>query len=176
MGFVFLVGGARSGKSHLASRLADDSGRAVTYVATATAGDAEMEERIRSHRSTRPPDWSTVEEPLELLAAVRTSPPESFLVIDCLTLWVTNLMGAGRTPGEIRALAASVAHELGGRRGVVVSNEVGLGIVPLNELARAFRDTLGAVNAAFAERAERSFLMVAGRALELSSTQGLQPR
>ena len=176
MGFVLVLGGARSGKSNLANRLGGDSGRSVTYIATATAGDAEMEERIRSHRRTRSPRWKTVEEPIDLLAAVRATAPESFLVVDCLTLWVTNMLLAGRTSEEVRAVAISVAGELADRSAVVVSNEVGLGIVPANELSRTFRDTLGVVNAEFAELAERSVLMVAGRAVELSSSLGITPR
>ena len=170
MGYLLVLGGARSGKSDLAHRLAVESARGVTFVATATPGDEEMAQRIADHRTSRPPDWSTVEAPLELDAAIRAAPDGDFLIVDCLTLWVANLLGAGRTAGEIRALAERVAGEMAGRRGVVVSNEVGLGIVPANELARAFRDVLGAVNIVFAECSERSVLMVAGRMLELKAT------
>jgi adenosylcobyric acid synthase len=168
MGFVLLLGGARSGKSALAARLALESGRPVTVVATATAGDEEMAGRIRRHRDSRPPSWKTVEEPIDVLGAIHGSPPGDFLVVDCLTLWVTNLLGAGHLPGEFAGLADPVVRELSGRRGVVVTNEVGMGIVPANELARSFRDLLGFVNTRFAEGAERAVLMVAGRAVELS--------
>jgi len=168
MGFVFILGGARSGKSDLAYRLGRESGRAVTCIATATAEDAEMAARIERHRMARPQAWSTVEEPLDLKAAVQATAGDSFLIIDCLTLWVSNLLGAGRDGEEICTLASAVAAELSQREGVAVSNEVGLGIVPASELARSFRDTLGRVNVAFAERAERSLLLVAGRALELA--------
>jgi adenosylcobyric acid synthase len=168
MGFVFILGGARSGKSDLAYRLARESGRAVTCIATATGDDAEMAARIERHRTARPEAWSTVEEPLELKAAIQQADDGSFLVVDCLTLWASNLLGAGRDPEEICAIASAVAAELAHRDAVVVSNEVGLGIVPANELARTFRDTLGRVNVVFAERAERSVLLVAGRALELA--------
>jgi adenosyl cobinamide kinase/adenosyl cobinamide phosphate guanylyltransferase len=168
MGFTLILGGARSGKSDKAMRLAEESGRAVTFIATATAGDAEMDERIRRHRDQRPERWSTVEEPLDLLAAIASADRDDFLVIDCLTLWVSNLIGAGRTSEAIRSLAERVAGELASRRGAVVSNEVGLGIVPANDLARVFRDALGTVNAVFAQCAERSVLMVAGRSLELT--------
>ena len=170
MGYVLLLGGARSGKSSLACRLAAESGLDVTCIATATAEDAEMAARIARHREDRPAAWTTVEEPLEVLSAVRgASSRDHFLVVDCLTLWVSNLLGAGRTPPEIAVLASDVARELASRRGVVVTNEVGLGIVPVSELGRTFRDVLGAVNATFAESAERSLLMVAGRVLELAA-------
>ena len=169
MGFLLLLGGARSGKSSLAYRLASESGRGVTCVATATAEDAEMAERIARHREERSAAWTTVEEPLDLVGAVRSADREHFLVLDCLTLWVSNLLGAGRSPDEVASVAAEASRELSQRRGVVVTNEVGLGIVPANELARTFRDVLGVVNATFAEQAERSLLMVAGRALELAS-------
>ncbi|HSS60493.1 MAG TPA: bifunctional adenosylcobinamide kinase/adenosylcobinamide-phosphate guanylyltransferase [Candidatus Limnocylindrales bacterium] len=168
MGFVFVVGGARSGKSDRAQRLAIESTLPVTFIATGTAGDAEMEERIRRHRSARPHDWSTIEEPIDLQAAIEATSPIHFLIVDCLTLWVSNLLGAGWRPDEIEAAARSAAAALAGRTGVVVSNEVGLGIVPANELGRTFRDVLGAVNAHFSACADRSVLMVAGRAIELT--------
>jgi adenosyl cobinamide kinase/adenosyl cobinamide phosphate guanylyltransferase len=167
MGFVFVTGGARSGKSELAVRLGREAGTSVTFIATATAGDGEMEERIRRHRSARPVEWSTVEAPLALLPAIEGASADHFLIVDCLTLWVSNLLGAGQSADAIHGLAGSAAVELARRRGVVVTNEVGLGIVPANELARTFRDVLGAVNTTFAEHSERSVLMVAGRALEL---------
>ena len=170
MGYLLVLGGARSGKSDLAHRLAVDSARQVTFVATATPGDEEMAQRIADHRTARPPDWSTVEAPLHLEEAIRAAPDGDFLIVDCLTLWVANLLGAGKTAGEIRTLAARAAESMADRSGVVVSNEVGLGIVPANELARAFRDVLGGVNSVFAKCSERSVLMVAGRTLELKST------
>ena len=167
MGFVLLLGGARSGKSDLACRLAAESGRDVTVIATATAGDPEMAARIDRHRGSRPAHWHTIEEPLDVAAAVTSCAVTRLLVVDCLTLWVSNLLGAGCSADGVIERAVSLAGELVGRSGVVVSNEVGLGIVPANEMTRAYRDTLGIVNAEFAARAERAVLMVAGRALEL---------
>ncbi len=167
MGFLLVLGGARSGKSSLADRLGRESAATVTFIATATAGDAEMAERIRQHRESRPGEWSTVEAPIDLLAAVEATPADDFVIVDCLTLWVANLLESGTGAAEIWQLAREVASEFALRRGIVVTNEVGLGIVPANALARAFRDTLGAVNSIFVERAERSVLMVAGRVLEL---------
>lgn len=168
MGFVLLLGGARSGKSALAMRLALESKLPVTVIATATAGDDEMAGRIRRHRESRPSAWKTVEEPIDLLGAIRSSAPGDFLVVDCLTLWVTNVLGAGHELVDFGRLVEPIVGELRGRRGVVVSNEVGMGIVPVNELARRFRDVLGFVNTRFAEGAERAVLMVAGHALELT--------
>ena len=168
MGFVLVLGGARSGKSAFANRLGLQSGRAVTFIATATAEDEEMMERIARHRAERPSSWTTVEAPLELRDAIAARPADDFLIVDCLTLWVSNLLGASRLPDDIRDSCDAAAEEMATRDGVVVTNEVGLGIVPANPLARTFRDTLGRVNAAFAMRAERSLLMVAGRSLELA--------
>ncbi len=169
MGFVLVLGGARSGKSDLARRLALESSRPVTFVATAAAGDQEMAERIARHRDERPVGWTTVEEPIELLETIRSAAVSDFVVVDCLTVWVSNLLGvAGCEGGEVRSLAEAVADAMSSRDGVVVSNEVGLGIVPANALARTFRDTLGMVNSSFARRAERSVLLVAGRALDLA--------
>jgi adenosyl cobinamide kinase/adenosyl cobinamide phosphate guanylyltransferase len=170
MGFVLLLGGARSGKSSLAVRLAADSGAPVTFIATAAPGDAEMADRIRAHREERPASWTTIDAPIDLLAASTTATPDAFLVVDCLTLWVSNLLGEGVRADEVKLAAGRVAESMARRRGVVVSNEVGLGIVPANDLARAFRDVLGSGNALFAERAERALFLVAGRAIELSTT------
>lgn len=167
MATVLLLGGARSGKSALAVRLAADSGAQVTFIATAVAGDEEMAERIRMHRDSRPAAWKTVEAPVDLVGAIRSAAGDDFLVIDCLTLWVSNLIGMGAGAVEIAAAAEELVGELQGRDCVVVTNEVGLGIVPVNELARSFRDVLGAVNAQLAESAGRAVLMVAGRALDL---------
>jgi adenosyl cobinamide kinase/adenosyl cobinamide phosphate guanylyltransferase len=168
MGFVLLLGGARSGKSDRAARLAIESGMHVSFIATATAGDDEMTERISRHRSARRAEWSTVEAPLDLLTAVTATPSDRFVVVDCLTLWVSNLLGAGVSAEEVLARAEKAALMLAARPAVVVSNEVGLGIVPANALTRTFRDVLGGVNAVFARHAERSMLMVAGRTLELT--------
>lgn len=166
MGYLLLLGGARSGKSTRAVQAAVESGLPVTFIATAEALDAEMASRIQQHRSTRPGDWSVVEEPTDLVGAISRS--GGFVVVDCLTLWVSNLLGAGRESSDVLALAERAAALLAERDGVVVSNEVGLGIVPAKELARTFRDVLGSVNAVFAGCASRSLFMVAGRALELT--------
>ena len=177
MGYVLLIGGARSGKSKLAVHLGKEAGAPVTFVATASAGDDEMAVRIARHRENRPGDWRTVETQVDLLGAVTAGAPDDYLIVDCLTLWVSNLLGVGRAAADIEIEARAIAAELSVRTGVVVTNEVGLGIVPMNELSRTYRDVLGAVNALFAERAERSFFMAAGRAVELGSAEAvLKPR
>ena len=169
MGYVLLLGGARSGKSALAVRIAARWGGPVTFVATGEAGDDEMRDRIERHRAERPAAWRTVEEPVALLDAVNAAPPGDLLVVDCLTLWVSNLLLRGSIAG-----ADEVAAALAGRSGpgVVVSNEVGMGIVPDHPLGRAYRDALGSANVAFAARAERAALLVAGRLLELGPAAG----
>ena len=169
MAFTFLVGGARSGKSAIAIRLASAFDGPVVVVATAEARDEDMAERIRAHREARPAAWETVEAPVDLLAAIEDVDGGAFVVLDCLTLWVSNALEAGPAEDGIEAEAGKLASTLAERAtpSVVVSNEVGLGIVPANELARRYRDVLGRVNAAFAAEASRSFLVVAGRGLPL---------
>lgn len=171
--FTLLVGGARSGKSTAAERLASRSGAAVVFVATATAGDGEMANRIAAHRRARPGGWRTIEEPVDVLDRIAGVEPEAFVVIDCLTLWVSNLWEAGTSDEDVLAFAAELAAALADRPGnaAVVSNEVGGGIVPDNALARRYRDLLGSVNTVFAGRSERSLLMVAGRAVALEALE-----
>jgi adenosylcobinamide kinase / adenosylcobinamide-phosphate guanylyltransferase len=159
---VLLIGGARSGKSRLAVELAQAAGTAVTFVATGWAGDDEMAERIARHRAERPPEWSTVEEPRELARALRDVPAGETAIVDCLSLWVANLDGDG-APDEAAEIAAR-------REGltIAVTNEVGLGIVPDNAMAREYRDELGRVNAHWAALADEAWLVVAGKRLRLS--------
>jgi adenosyl cobinamide kinase/adenosyl cobinamide phosphate guanylyltransferase len=169
MGLSVLLGGARSGKSELSSWLASESGRPVVVIVTGEGRDEEMTERIRRHRAARPSSWETVETPRAVAEAVRELEPDAFAVLDCLTLWVSNVIEAGLRDDEIVDEAREIATALARRDApsVVVTNEVGLGIVPMNELARRYRDTLGQVNTAFVSEAERAFLVVAGRALPL---------
>jgi adenosyl cobinamide kinase/adenosyl cobinamide phosphate guanylyltransferase len=169
MAMTLLLGGARSGKSELSTRMAGSSDRPVVVVATAEGRDEEMAERIRRHRAARPSSWTTVEEPLALASAARALRADAFVVLDCLSLWVSNAMEAGVPEDDIVAEARAVAATLAEREppSVVVSNEVGLGIVPVNELARRYRDVLGRVNVAFADRSTEAYFMVAGRALPL---------
>jgi adenosyl cobinamide kinase/adenosyl cobinamide phosphate guanylyltransferase len=163
---VVLLGGARSGKSALAVCLAAERGAPVTFVATAQAGDEEMAERIRLHRQGRPADWSTIEEPVDVVAAIERAPAADTLVVDCLSLWVANVL---EDVDDVEERARTAAAASAARPGltVAVSNEVGLGIVPATPLGRRYRDVLGRVNTIWADVADEALLVVAGRALRL---------
>ena len=165
-GLTLVLGGARSGKSRHAESLVRAAGPGPwAYIATAEAYDDEMRARIAQHRADRdatgPGGWRTVEAPLDLAGAIQALPLDRPLLVDCLTLWLTNLM-----LGEHDRAAAVAALEsaLAARRGlsVLVANEVGLGIVPENALARAFRDEAGRLNQRLASRADRVLFIVAG--------------
>ena len=183
-----IIGGARSGKSALAEARARESGAAgmrVVYLATARGGDQEMTRRIAHHRARRPGHWPCVEAPLQLAAALRRhAAAEACLLVDCLTLWLSNLFFAGQaaTQAEVGAtidcplLEAEVAELTGllptlPGRVILVSNEVGWGIVPDNGLARAFADEQGRLNQRVAAACGRVTLVAAGLPLELK----LQP-
>ncbi len=169
MTLTLLLGGARSGKSSLAvemGRRRAAAGQAVVVIATAPAVDADMAARIAAHRAGRP-DWPTIEEPLDLAGALRSVPPGAFAIVDCLTLWVSNLMWRGDDDASIESLAGEVADVALRVDCAVVSNEVGLGVHPETDLGRRYRDLLGRVNACWASRSQRSLLLVAGRALPL---------
>jgi adenosylcobinamide kinase / adenosylcobinamide-phosphate guanylyltransferase len=168
MALVLLIGGARSGKTDLAVRMASEQGAPVTVIATGEAGDAEMAERIERHRRERPESWRTIEEPQRLREAIGQVPDDHCLIIDCLTLWVANELartGDAETLEQGREAAVTAAGR--GGQTIAVTNEVGLGIVPDNPVGRSYRDLLGRVNAAWAERADHAYLLVAGRRLEL---------
>jgi adenosylcobinamide kinase/adenosylcobinamide-phosphate guanylyltransferase len=175
MALTLLLGGARSGKSALAQRLAGRWDGPVTVVATGQARDAEMAERIARHRAARPAGWETVEEPLELEAALAACDRDACVVVDCLTLWVSNLLERGLTDAEVEGRARTAAAVAAARfaRTVAVSNEVGSGIVPAEPLARRYRDLLGQVNAAWAAAADQALLLVAGRAVVLADPRDL---
>lgn len=158
MTLVVYVGGARSGKSRLAAERASSPGTPVVFVATGEAGDDEMAERIARHRAERPSDWQTVEEPLELARVLHEAPADATVVVDCLSLWVAN---GGGDAAAIEAAAARTALT------IAVTNEVGLGIVPANALAREYRDELGRVNAAWVAAADEAYFVVAGMTLRL---------
>jgi adenosylcobinamide kinase/adenosylcobinamide-phosphate guanylyltransferase len=170
MALTLLLGGARSGKSAMAQRLAGRWDGPVTVVVTGEARDAEMAERVRRHRAARPAGWRTVEEPLELEAALAGVPEDACALVDCLTLWVSNLLGKGLTDEQVTERARSAAAAAAARAAptVAVSNEVGAGIVPADALSRRYRDLLGQVNAIWAGAAERSLLLVAGRVVALA--------
>jgi len=157
---TFVLGGARSGKSAYAEALVEAAALQAIYLAAATAGDEEMRARIAAHRARRGARWTTIEEPLELPAVLRGEPRRPVLV-ECLTLWLANLMAAGRRPdSETAALLAAL--EEGAGPVVLVANEVGLGIVPDNALARRFRDAAGILNQMIARVADEVEFVVAG--------------
>jgi adenosylcobinamide kinase/adenosylcobinamide-phosphate guanylyltransferase len=180
---ILLLGGARSGKSTLAEQLAQElapDGR-VLYVATAQAGDDEMRERIVAHRSRRPAEWRTLEEPLRLAERLNASAGDARVVLlDCATLWVTNLLldSCGASEDVPPSVESSIlvstagllaAYNRGTATFIVVSNEVGLGLVPPYPLGRAYRDVLGRVNQRLAAAADEVYLLVAGLPIELKA-------
>lgn len=175
MSLVLLLGGARSGKSALAVELARRSDRDVVFVATAEAGDDEMRVRIARHRAERPEHWKTVETPTDVGGALEAAAVDDCLVIDCLSLWVANLLESGASAAEIEACAAANATAAAARAGptIAVTNEVGLGIVPPTPLGRCYRDLMGRVNTVWARAADDALFVVAGRVLPLAEPLGL---
>jgi adenosyl cobinamide kinase/adenosyl cobinamide phosphate guanylyltransferase len=147
----------------------------VTLIATAEGRDEEMRDRILQHQRSRPDHWRVVEEPIDLVAALEGVHSDSLVIVDCLTLWVSNLVELGLDDSEIQDRARRAAAVACARRPttVVVSNEVGSGIVPLNELARRYRDLLGRVNALWADAADRVLLAVAGGVVPVMPARAL---
>ncbi|WP_374526656.1 bifunctional adenosylcobinamide kinase/adenosylcobinamide-phosphate guanylyltransferase [Sphingopyxis sp.] len=157
-----ILGGARSGKSRHAQAIAEAFDGALVFIATGEAHDAEMAARIDRHRADRGARWRTVEAPLALAEAIRrSSASDHLLLIDCLTLWTSNLMHAGRNVAETTAGLIAALRAVPGPA-ILVANEVGLGIVPDNALARAFRDAAGQMNQAVAAAADRVTFVAAG--------------
>jgi adenosylcobinamide kinase/adenosylcobinamide-phosphate guanylyltransferase len=167
---TFLLGGARSGKSSLAVTLVREWAGPVAFIATGEPRDGEMVERIEAHRGQRPAHWETIDAPLDVRGALECVPEDAAVLLDCLSLWVANLLERGDQAEEIEAESAAVSALAAGRPSltVAVSNEVGLGVVPVTELGRLYRDVLGRVNARWAAEAEHAALVVAGRSLPLS--------
>jgi adenosylcobinamide kinase / adenosylcobinamide-phosphate guanylyltransferase len=170
---TLVLGGARSGKSAFAERLMQGCGRRLVYLATATPGDDEMRTRIAHHRTRRGDGWRTVEEPLELAQTLaRESAADSAVLVDCLTLWLSNIMHAGREiETETRQLAEWLRHAQ--NPVVLVSNEIGLGLVPETPLGRRFRDAQGRLNQAVAAAVANVVFVAAGLPLRLKG-QSLQ--
>jgi adenosylcobinamide kinase/adenosylcobinamide-phosphate guanylyltransferase len=177
---TLVLGGARSGKSGYAERLAIESGKEVVYIATATASDTEMAARIRHHRAGRPTEWITVEEPLALgNQLLRWSSPERLILVDCLTLWLGNLLfSSGEQFPEVGVIPLpALFHEQQDMLAsaltrcssdvVLVSNEVGMGILPVGAISRCFMDEQGRLNQAMAALCDRAILVTAGLPLVL---------
>lgn len=161
---TLVLGGARSGKSVYAEKLVENSGKPLIYIATGEALDDEMHQRIAGHQARRGEGWKTVEAPLHVCPALSLAAPGSVVLVDCVTLWVSNLMAADcDVEAEVRKLCQlldSLTSDV-----VIVSNEVGLGIVPENALARRFRDEAGRANQMIAEACDRVVFVAAGQAL-----------
>jgi adenosylcobinamide kinase/adenosylcobinamide-phosphate guanylyltransferase len=161
---TLILGGVRSGKSRYAEEVARRSGASVTVIVTATAGDEEMAARIAAHRARRPAEWRLLEAPLELGRAIaQASTPETVVIVDCLTLWLSNVLALndaealGREREALREALAPASGPI-----LLVSNEVGLGIVPVNELARRFIDEAGLLHQQLAQLCDQVVWMVAG--------------
>lgn len=163
---TLVLGGARSGKSRHAEALVEALPAPWTYIATAQAYDEEMRARIAEHRARRSPDWRTIDAPVALPEAIRNAPAGQPILVDCLTLWLTNLLLAERdiaiATGELIAACREASAPV-----VLVSNEVGLGIVPDNALARRFRDEAGRLHQRLAGEAGRVAFMVAGLPMQV---------
>ncbi|HUI18636.1 MAG TPA: bifunctional adenosylcobinamide kinase/adenosylcobinamide-phosphate guanylyltransferase [Alphaproteobacteria bacterium] len=166
---TLVLGGAASGKSRYAEALVERAAVRPIYIATAEARDPEMAERIRLHRARRGARWRTLEMPLELVPALAAhAGPDAGVLVDCLTLWLSNLLDAGRDADAAAAALLAALPALGGPV-VFVANEVGLGIVPENALARRFRDAAGRLNAGLAAAADAVAFMAAGLPLHLKT-------
>lgn len=171
---VVILGGTRSGKSRLGRERATalSAGGPVTYVATALRGDPELDERIALHRRDRPAGWATVEPGRDLVAAIGSIEPATTILLDGLTLWVSLLLDRDRPPdvlaivdGPIADLRAALAAHTG--PAIVVSDEIGLGLVPMDPIGRAFRDILGIAHQRLVDDADEAWFTVAGRAIRL---------
>ena len=184
---ILVIGGARSGKTTYAQHLAHDmAGDKVLYVATAEAKDEEMQERITAHRDSRPAVWRTLEAPLQVGAAISSHlAAEPVVVVDCLTLLVTNaILACGEEPDARQAEAAAraeidallAAQRQSGATFIIVSNEVGQGLVPPYPLGRVYRDVLGMANQAVAAQAARVYWMVAGIPVDIRALQAATVR
>ena len=172
-GFTFLLGGARSGKSDLAVKLGKAWDGDVTLLATAEAGDDDMANRIERHQAERPLDWGLIEAPLLSAGDVADLNPGALLIIDCITLLVSNLMHADRSASQVDEHASVLSHALVSRSAptIVISNEVGLSVHPTSELGRTYRDVLGRYNKRLADRAQTTLFVAAGRVTPLHALE-----
>jgi adenosylcobinamide kinase/adenosylcobinamide-phosphate guanylyltransferase len=167
---IFVTGGVRSGKSGFAAGLAQKSGKNVVFIATCVPQDDEMKHRVKLHVIARPKHWKTIEEPMSLSGALYKVPPKTdAVIVDCLTLLISNLLISGKNEKKI-LLEIKKAIDLSKKKSfklIVISNEVGMGIVPENELARDFRDISGKVNQLASGASDEAYMMVAGIPMRL---------
>ena len=175
IGKMLVLGGVRSGKSRYAEELARGQARAVTLIATAEARDEEMAARIEAHRRHRDARWRVIEEPVALAAALHTAlSPESLVIVDCLTVWLSNLL-CGNDAHAARRETQALLDALSSLAGdcILISNEVGFGIIPANALARRFGDEAGVLHQRIARQCDRVVLMVAGLPLTVKESRHL---
>lgn len=181
---IFILGGGRSGKSRFAVHLAKKYGGKVSFIATCLALDKEMKERIMLHKKSRPPHWETFEEPMDVSSVLKqigaqsqeasqthSRPLGDVIIIDCLTLLVSNLLLKGHSESDIENEVGKILAVLSKIKGraIIVSNEVGLGIVPANKLSRDFRDIAGKINQFVAENSDEVIFMVSGLPLKIKN-------
>ncbi len=167
---IFITGGARSGKSRFAERVAESFGAPLGYVATGMVGDSEMAERIRRHRLRRGEKWQTLEEPYDVAGVIRGNDGRfRAMLLDCVTLWLTNLLLHCDDPTKVRAEVQALAEMIPALTTpvIIVANEVGMGIVPENALARTFRDLAGEANEILAVAADEAYVVFSGLPLKL---------
>lgn len=166
-----VIGGARSGKSSYAESVAKQSGKAVIYIATAEVGDQEMAQRIEKHKAQRPQEWQVIEEPLQLATVLKQySREDNCLLVDCLTLWLSNCLfkGTGTSWQTYKSELLATLESLSGQV-ILVTNEVGCGIVPMGEVSRRYVDEAGWLHQAIAAQAEKVTLVTAGLPMSLKS-------
>jgi adenosylcobinamide kinase/adenosylcobinamide-phosphate guanylyltransferase len=176
---ILVIGGARSGKSGFAQTLAQGRKGRTVFIATAQAGDDEMKLRIEKHRRERPAGWQTIEEPCRLLQALeRCEGTCEVVLIDCIGIWISNLLLTDAAEGDIlKEVGAVLARcRTSGACVIMVSNETGMGIVPDNRLSRLFRDVLGKANQELARAADEVYFLVAGIPLQIKGTSALPCR
>lgn len=167
---ILLTGGARSGKSRLAVRSLAEREVGVVYIATGLESDEEMARRIAEHRRERPPSWTLIEEPTDLEGGLAAAGDAAAVIVDCLTLWLSHLMES-HSDEEIRALSEGASRAAADRQAetIVITNEVGAGLVPMDKLGRRFRDLQGELNQMWVHRSDVAYLVVAGRAIPLTA-------
>lgn len=166
---IFITGGARSGKSQHATKLAEKIGDKVAFVATCVPSDDEMKKRVKRHRSLRPKGWKTIEKPVKVASALKDLDGFDAVIIDCITLFLTNLMMEEMSDEEILSKVTNLAQvaKEADFTVVIVSNEVGSGIVPANEMGRRFRDLAGLANQIIAQSADEVYLTISGIPLKI---------
>ncbi|MCP4650507.1 MAG: bifunctional adenosylcobinamide kinase/adenosylcobinamide-phosphate guanylyltransferase [PVC group bacterium] len=170
---IFITGSVRSGKSNYAVKLAKQSKQKIIFLATCTPADAEMKQRVRKHKKSRPKNWQTIEEPIDVISVLKQLKDDELVIFDCLTLWVSNLLLSGFEEKEVIKIIEKFVEQLKINKAnvIIVSNEVGWGIVPENKLARVFRDIIGTAHQKIAKVSDEAYLMVAGMPMKIKGDE-----